>query len=112
MADRMKDRKGPRITLEPTRKARDKSPSASPKPKTKKISPKLRPRENSNGLFIDGEMNQREAKRIKRMNLDIGDKVDITGHREGIVKFIGKTDFSSGLIYGLELCDGSLGENS
>jgi len=113
MADRMKDRKGPRITLEPTRKVKEKSPGAVSKPKVKKQSPKkLVPRTSPGSHFIDGAMNQKEAKRIERMKPELGDKLELTGHREGIVKYIGETDFSTGVIYGMELCDGSLGDNS
>jgi len=113
MADRMKDRKGPRLSLEPTRKVKEKSVEAVSKPKVKKPSPKkVVPRSSSGNLFIDGDMNQKEAKRIERLKLEIGDKLEITGHREGVLKFIGETDFSKGVIFGLELCDGSLGDNS
>jgi len=108
MAERMKERKGPRIILEPTRK---------PKPEPKRKKPKMvnKPRAPVNPSiagYIDGEMKPKELKRMERMKLEIGDKLEISGHREGIVKFIGETGFSRGTIYGLELCDGSLGENS
>merc|ERR1719419_2031479 len=110
MAERMKVRKGPRIKLEPTRK-----PKPKPEPKAKRTKAVAKPKsleKSSISGFIDGEMNSKEAKRMERMKLEVGDKLEISGHREGIVKFIGETSFSSGLVYGLELCDGSLGENS
>merc|ERR1719419_1027421 len=110
MAERMKARKGPRIILEPTRK-----PKPKPEPKPKRTKPVSKPKPVVNSSipgFIDGEMNTRESKRMERMKLEVGDKLEISGHREGIVKFIGETSFSRGVIYGLELCDGSLGENS
>lgn len=67
---------------------------------------------NGKQFFIDGEMSKKEAKRIERMKLEIGDKLEISAHREGILKFIGQTDFSKGTIFGIELQNGSLGDNS
>jgi len=67
---------------------------------------------NTKPIFIDGNMSKKEASRIERMKLEIGDKVEISGHREGVLKFIGETAFSKGNIFGIELLNGSLGENS
>jgi len=100
MAERMKHRKEPRKTQLPPK------PEPKPTPKKKKRS------QSPQRLFIDGTMNEKERKRIKRLKIAIGDKLEIHGHKEGIVKYIGSTEFSKGVVFGLELCDGSLGENS
>jgi len=101
MAERMKHRKEPRKTHLPVK------PEPKPKKKKrKKRAPSPQP------YFIDGTMSEKELKRIKRMNIKIGDKLEIHGHKEGIVKFMGSPDFAKGIVFGLELCDGSLGENS
>merc|ERR1712060_863895 len=100
MAERMKHRKEPRKTHLP--------PKPEPKPKQKKKKRSQSPQT----LFIDGTMNPKELKRIKRLKIALGDKLEIHGHKEGIVKYIGSTEFSKGVVFGLELCDGSLGDNS
>lgn len=100
MAERMKHRKEPRKTHLP--------PKPEPKPKAKKKKRSQSPQR----LFIDGTMSPKELKRIKRLKIQLGDKLEIHGHKEGIVKYIGSTEFSKGVVFGLELCDGSLGENS
>jgi len=101
MAERLKHRKEPRkIILPPKPEMKQKQK------KKKKRSPSPQP------YFIDGTMSQKELKRIKRLKIVIGDKLELHGHKEGIVKFIGGTEFSKGIVFGIELCDGSLGENS
>lgn len=67
---------------------------------------------NTKPIFINGDMSKKEACRIERMKLEIGDKVEISGHREGVLKFIGETAFSKGNVFGIELQNGSLGDNS
>jgi len=106
MAERLQKRKGPRLTLEPT------SRKPKPTPPVSNKRPRSRFRRNSGAYFIDGRMTSKERGRIERMNLKEGDKLEIDGHREGTIKFIGKTPFSTGTIYGLELIGGTLGENS
>jgi len=100
MAERMKHRKEPRKTHLP--------PKPEPKPKLKKKKRSQSPQR----LFIDGTMSPKELKRIKRLKIALGDKLELHGHKEGIVKYIGSTEFSKGVVFGIELCDGSLGENS
>lgn len=62
--------------------------------------------------FVDAELSSKERKRVNRMKLELEDKVELHGAREGIIRFIGETDFSNGVIYGLELVGGTLGDNS
>jgi len=106
MAERLQKRIGPRLTLEPT----SRKPKTTPPVSTKR--PRSRFRRNSGAYFIDGNMSAKERNRIERMKLKEGDKLEIDGHREGTIKFIGETPFSTGIIYGLELIGGTLGENS
>jgi len=62
--------------------------------------------------FVDALMSSKETKRVNRMKLALEDKVELHGAREGIIRFIGEADFSNGVIYGLELVGGTLGDNS
>merc|ERR1719192_20097 len=71
--------------------------------------PKPKPRAASG----PGKMSKKDAARIGRMDLKIGDKLEISGHREGILKFMGETEFAQGgMMFGLELIGGSLGDHS
>jgi len=62
--------------------------------------------------FVDADLSSKEQKRVNRMKLALEDKVELHGAREGIIRYIGETDFSNGVIYGLELVGGTLGDNS
>jgi len=62
--------------------------------------------------FVDAELSSKERKRVNRMKLELEDKVELHGAREGIIRYIGETEFSNGVIYGLELVGGTLGDNS
>merc|ERR1719499_185642 len=112
MQARMKDRVGPRLSLRPTeqlKKEKLEKARVAPKsaPRARKSAPISRPLPSGGGV-----MSGKEKKRIARMNLELGDKLEISGHRVGILKFMGETEFAAGTMFGLELIDGALGDNS
>jgi len=52
------------------------------------------------------------SKKIE-LSLNVGDKVELEGkgNRVGIIRFIGHVHFKTGVLYGIELTDGSIGSN-
>lgn len=54
---------------------------------------------------------QQNENKIIRMELAIGDEVELFGNQTGIVRFVGEVDFAVGNIFGIEFNDGSIGKN-
>lgn len=118
MAERMKDRVGPRQTLQPHVKQRDIEAAERRRARSAivgnaKAKPKAPSSGGGSGAFAGAKMSKKEAARIKRMSLEVGDKLDISGHRCGVLRYMGETEFApGGLLFGLELIGGALGEHS
>merc|ERR1711879_303620 len=50
--------------------------------------------------------------KIIRMQLLIGDQVELFGNQTGIIRYAGEVHFTTGNLYGIELNDGSIGKNN
>jgi len=55
---------------------------------------------------------KKEKERIQRLNLGIGDVVELDQGRRGIIHYIGKVDFAEGCMFGVELLDKALGTHN
>jgi len=111
MQDRMKDRVGPRKSLQPSKRAIQRQEMERRKTMPAPEKPRAKPKASGGGGA--GKLSKKDAARIGRMNLQLGDKLEISGHREGILKFMGETEFAKGgMMFGLELIGGALGDHS